>query len=523
MKFLLVLLLVIVIHGTAYPRQLGLDFVDSDRIESHTLVINRALGVLHPTLIAVGFGDGTGQAHFSVGDGLMGSFTPERYSQFASLIDENSKYLEIDTDQYPELDVTEFLLDEGWRLRPVGSRPLIIKSLSTIIINGFIDCSGESGQEGGAGIAGAGGTGHCGGGDGGRGGNIGQSGENGDSASPLIGGGVGGNYTGGAAVGGGGGGAWNGSSLAGSGPNSSINGGTGGNSLSDPGFEHLFGSGGGAGGSGTDTGVGGGGGAGGGLVILSAVSDIIVGESGEIKANGGQGGSAQEDGGPGGGGGGGSIRVFSGREIQILNPDMSAAVQAILGMGGTNSLAAVGANGATGRNWFAGVTYNFVGQYIPAEEVTFIPGDVEFTSEPEFLITNSYDLQSTRWAFNQAVLDPISTDYELSVRGSSDDFVSDDTGWTDNWSAVEGKRYLRFRLTVNNSLGAQPVFLKSVTLDYSPQDLNRFDFVSPSCAIVSHHHNKGSRARALILLLPLVLLVILHVHRLRYRPSVPTN
>lgn len=505
MKLNMTLFFVILFAVTAHGAVLVESFSDREIIESNTLVFNQALQSLHPTLLVEGYDDGTQRQSFQVGDGRHGVFNSSTYASFDQDGDLTGNLIQIDTDEYPILQVTSFLLEQGWTIETVGSGPLVIQSLTDITIHGLILCRGRDGQDGVGAQPGLGGLGRCGGGSGGNGGAVSSDGEDGASSSATITGGQGGNFTGFGAVGGGGGGSWNQFSAPGSGSNGSINGGQPGLSVSDPDFTFTEGSAGGGGGSGTATDAGGGGGAGGGAVLLSAVRNISVGSLGGIDANGGDGGSSNVQGGPGGGGAGGSIRVFAGGEIQLLNISGLGAGHAEIGAGGTNSLSVARANGGSGRNWFAAVTYDLVGFYTPTEEGIFAPGDVTFSDQTQEIVTQSYDLRSTKWFFQS--LTPVNSDLVVQVAGSSDNFKSDDSGWLSDPQQVSGKRYVKLRIQMTNSLGNQPFFLEQLDFEYSPTTLSDFDFEAAGCGRVGHSGYPKGPMPILLFILPLILLL----------------
>ena len=92
-------------------------------------VWNQALGQLHPSLRLVNYKTGYVDADslaIDVGDGSDGAFTPDTYARFSA--DLSGNVIRLDTDAHPELRVTTFVLAPGWRLRPVGSRPLVVPS-----------------------------------------------------------------------------------------------------------------------------------------------------------------------------------------------------------------------------------------------------------------------------------------------------------------------------------------------------------------------------------------------------------
>ena len=240
-------------------------------------------------------------------------------------------------------------------------------------------------------------------------------------------------------------------------------------------------------------------------MLLSAVRDISVGNLGEIDANGGNGGSSNVQGGPGGGGAGGSVRAFAGGEIQLLNTSVAGASHANIGSGGTNALAVASANGGSGRSWFAAVTYDLVGFYTPSEEGVFAPGDVTFTSQTQELITTSYDFRSTNWSFQS--LTPINGDLVVEVAGSSDDFESDNTGWVTDPQQIAGKRYVKLKIQLTNSLGNQPFFLDQLVFAYSPSNLSDFEFEAVGCGRVENTEKPKGPLPFLILLLPIFVLL----------------
>jgi hypothetical protein len=79
-------------------------------------------------------------------------------------------------------------------------------------------------------------------------------------------------------------------------------------------------------------------------------------------------------------------------------------------------------------------------------------------------------------------LSPASLDFGLEFAGSNDAFVSDDTGWTTALSDVQGKRYLRLRISVTTSDVKAPDMIDSVTIDYTPSRVDDFAFKAAGCA-----------------------------------------
>ncbi len=503
---------------SAVAAEFTFDFSENSRIETSSLVINTALGVLHPTLVVKNYNN-PNEFEMPVGDGRHGPFNATTYQNFSVNGDVTGNRILIDVDEYPILQVTNFNLQQGWRIEVIGDGPLIIYSLKDVKIAGEIWCHGDDGTNAVGAIPGVGGQGRCGGGDGGDGGAPTQDGTDGEDTDPLVTGGQAGNFTGGAAVSGGGGGSWNTSSPSGPGTNASGAGGTQGDSAMDAEFATNAGGAGGGGGSGTATDAGAGGGGGGGTVIIHAVGDFYLGDLpssnfGRILASGGAGGDSNVLGGAGGGGGGGSVRVFVGGNMEMLNTVGSGAGVAQPGLGGTNGNTDNGGNGGPGRNWYSSTAggYNTIlggggGYYTPGEQ-GIAPGDVQYTTVAQSTETTIIDLQNTKPVINAVTFNPASADLSFEIKGSDDNFTSDDTGWTTDLSQLIGKRYIKARFSITNSNISSPSTIDSVSINFTPGIKNQYDFAATSCGRVE---TPQSPTGLLLCLLPLFL--IFHLRR----------
>lgn len=478
-------------------------------------VWNQALGVLHPSLRLVNYKTGYVAADalaIDVGDGADGPFRPDTYAGFSVGGDLSGNVIRLDTDAHPELHVTTFVLESGWTLRPVGSRPLVVRSLDSILVRGTIDCAGGSGGAGGV-SAGVGGVARCGGHAGGTGGGVAIAGADGAGPSSLVTAGRGGPYSG-SAAGGGGGGAWNASLPAADGVGNASSAGL---SYDDALFEHVDGGAGGGGGSGSATDAGGGGGAGGGVVRLFAAGDLELGTApasvdGFIFVNGGAGGGGVVGG--GGGGGGGSVQAFVGGAIEIYNTDPDAAAQATPGAGGLNGGTTVGGVGSVGRTWFSSVRYNQVGTgyYTPSEQPPVISGNnVEFSTSRQMVVTRVFDLGGSRPRLDGLALDPSSAEFGVEYAGSDDAFVGDDTGWAILPPA--GKRYVRLRLSVTSADPSSPARLEGFSFAYDPGRREDFDFRAAGCGRVA----RGSTPGAFLLLLVFLFMLSIRIRAARMR------
>lgn len=498
--------------------------------ESGNLIWNQALGIAHPRVLILGWDDGGGVTNsvFEVGDGSHGPFQRSTYTVFDPTANDTDKIVRINTDTYPILNFTKFELDAGWKIIPTGSKPLTIYSLSTVIIHGEIHCQGSNGQAPtGAGrlTPGLGGTSRCGGGAGGNGGER-------HTGVPAVASGVAGfspngNITGGnpgtvtvavtTGSGGGGGGAFSDEPVPTSGRNGAGGnaiGGSAGTNFIDHAFTEIAGAAGGGGGSGSSAEAGAGGGAGGGAVIIHAVGDITLGTNGFIFAQGGNGANTAGNGGAGGAGGGGSIQIFTAGNF-LMQAAAGVPVDARKGTPG-QSLGSAGTDGDggiayTGRTWISVGTYDpaNTASYLPSEDPAMTVGDGRYEVAIQNVVSKSFDTQSTLPEFASiAATSAVPAQVSLEVSGSSDNFVSDDSGWLPSAQLTDlnNKRYIKFRLSIDNNNATVPVNVSAVTVNYAKGMMKDFEFKGGGCGLV-----KGTRTGApqwiylVLLLIPLVI------------------
>ncbi|MBX9768123.1 MAG: hypothetical protein K2X47_12695 [Bdellovibrionales bacterium] len=513
-----------------FDSQAGIDTVNS------TLIVNTALGTLHPPLRIEGIernpGDPLENPLIEVGDGRHGDFVLQNYASFSQGGDVSGQLIRLDLSVYPELLVRSFVLEAGWTLLPVGERPLVIRSLSTISVKGIILCSGANGVAGTAAMTSvaSGGEGRCGGASGGAGGgsmlSIPTAGSNpvNSASSGVTGGAISSGASdclnaGAADTGkcGGGGGAFT------EGGTTGLPAATSGGSNPDRSFTFRAGGAGGAGGLATSgTGSGGGGGGGGGFIDLVAVSGIEV--EGSVLARGGVGGSSDSLG-AGGGGGGGTIMMASGGDIQFRAGSVVSAEGA---QGGTTSSGGVtGGRGWIGRTFVVGLAatgpecLSLGVPEIPDRHVSSV-GCVRyrtgsfvarsfvtdtFNSNPEL---KTVTLTSTLTGGSTLVTD---------VATSRDNFTGHDSGflaWTGLSRVLD--RYVRFQLTLNNLDSVNGARVDRIQLDYDPGVQTQFEFRS-GCGTVgvlgagSGRGGSGLGVTALLLLIPLVMIFLLRRRR----------
>jgi hypothetical protein len=539
----------LLVGGTAFSSELlaqtatdlNLTFGSRTYFSSGTALWNQAAQIIQPTLIVKDWNSGGGNqtSTIEVGDGSDGAFNSSTWSRFGT-VDSVNKIIYFDNSAHSPLQATTFTLDAGWTLIPTKDQPLKIDVLGDATVNGVIECSGADGGSvtGIPGSAGAGGAGRCGGGSGGAGGAVrtgtgagAWDGSSGTGPSTSISGGTGGSITNGTAGAGGGGGGAFGSATptpalaAANGGNGTATAGALGARHLDPAFTEIAGGAGGGGGSGSSTQAGAGGGGGGGVIILHVAGNLTIGTNGFIRARGGNGGVTSSDGGEGGSGGGGSIQTWVGKGISLLSSNVSD--NAIDASGGANSSgsASRGGDGWNGRTWTAsdstGSGFTTAGAGIsPAADVSMTEGFSYSTSgSSQNVITTAIDTQSTLATFNSASFTSTKdADVTLEVAGSNDAFASDDTGWmsTANVADLNNKRYVRFRLSINNSDEVNPTTVSQVTINYTPGLRTDFDFTSAGCGRIDSGSSGSSSSRvwsALLLLLPLLTVINLRARQ----------
>lgn len=511
MKFLCALILLISISAQA--RVVTEEFTSLTKKDSSTLIWNVELGLLHPEIQVFNYRH-TGQAiasqtTFSVSDGSLGPFEPATYSRFGSVV---GNHITIDASQVPILKVTRFFLEASYTLSSING-PLVIHSLSTVKIDGVIECQGNDGSSPTGVLGGAGGTGRCGGYAGGAGGASATSGVKGFPLTGNVTGGDGGIYTGATPGAGGGGGAGyvgldgdvgensNPAANAGGNPGVGFNG-------VDHSFINLNGSAGGGGGTGGEAAAtpegGSGGGAGGGTVVIHAVSGVTITSTGSILAYGGQSG-ATTNGGSGGGGGGGNVKIITPAKFEI---ETGATVDTTAGDGATpgNTDAGKGGLGSIGRLWLVAGSYVTSGTLTNGSSL-LDEGESGFVSGTVLTATSkSFDTGSTQVIYQSVSTIPVSPDITVYVAGSDDNFVTDDTGWINSAaiSALTKKRYFKFRVSLNNSSATNATLVDSVSISYDPGLQENFAFQSAGCGIVKNP-NPNMWSGCLLLLLPLLL------------------
>ncbi|MCB0394088.1 MAG: hypothetical protein KDD25_05995 [Bdellovibrionales bacterium] len=444
---------------------------------STTGVWNISTGLFHPKLEVTDWNDGglDTDTDIEVGDGSDGAFNISTYSQFSKNGDVSGNIIRIDTDDHPTLNFTSFTLNSGWTIRPTGSGILDIRSLSTINVNGTIDCSGDDGDDithlDDTALA-DGATGVCGGGDGGDGGTSSTSSVTGGSSGTVATGGTGGAATTAANGGSGGGGGGGYSQVLGTdGTDPSASGGEGAAGTSQAPADNAFTiEGGGAGGGGggvydvadADNSNGAGGGAGGGTVYLTAVGDITIAATGSVLADGGDGGSAGAGlgkGGAGGGGAGGSIRILSMGEVTLAGP-----VTALEGNGGTSD-GGDGGDGARGRTWITdssgGADCFPTGNTDNPQSILTLLGCVHYRLGDFSITTKSIDLENT-----SPTLKSYTTVSNVPGASTLDIFFKGGSSFTNSLSSASGEREIKIRFDLNNDDDTNPATLTQFNLTY---------------------------------------------------------
>ncbi len=482
-------------------------------ISNSTFIYNRVENNLHPPLKVFNYDNGAGLEEFNVdiGDGTHGVFDVTTYAQFSVNNDITGQIIVIDTDVYPELKFTNFILSAGWSIQPVGSNPLIIRSQSGVEIFGIIDCSGERGGDSNPSdlVETIAGQGRCSGRSGGNGGTQAQDGQAGVNSAGIV---TGGGGATGIDSGGGGGGAFNGSGLPALPGNGATAGAAGVIDGTDLDFTNLFGASGGGGGSrGSDNTSGAAGGAGGGVVLIIAKGDVTIYATGSVLSSGGDGGDqlALSDGGGGGAGGGGSIAVFSAGNVTV-----AGNISAVAGIGGSGGTGAEGGNSAEGRTWVTDFDQVFVPVNINPGTLLIDRGFIKYQTGNFVVAFNSIDTLTTGPTYLSHTIN------RTTPPGSSDllEFVFDtepnidpSASWANanTFINIKQKRYLYSQVTVTSTDVSLPVILNSVSVVYDPNQGTDFDLVS-ACGVTT---SSGGGSSGLLLLLPIFCLMVFRVYQ----------
>ena len=494
-----------------------------------TAVINLDQNRVHPPIQVSGW-DEDGVAPFknrtlSVGTGSDGRFERSRYASFDDGSDPNDTVIEINTDARASLNFTYFELELGWTIRPFGSRPLDIRSQSSMRIAGTIDCNGDNGHallaldSTAVGRA----TGRCQGGNGGAGGSTVTAASRGvESGANTQGGG----YAG-PAIGDGGGGGGGYSQAATQATNGVAFGGGAGGSRGDnqqnDGFTIEGGGAGGGGGNYYNAGAvgirtsGGGGGAGGGVIYLTAMGDITITATGIVRANGGAGGgtAGTGNGGGGGGGGGGSVAIMT-----IGSITLDGAVTAIGGAGAVTDGGDGGA-GATGRTWLTDVDGVPGGGTIEnPTSLLGVTGSVRYQTGAFTVASQLVDTSNSNPLFTGSSVTAVASGGStvgLEAASADQSFTVAAATWfsSANIASASGGRYFRYRLTLNNADAVTPATASLVRIDYLRTTRDEYDFKA-GCGSVNSGAGPAGTSRAafaLAMLFPLLLVISLRRRR----------
>jgi hypothetical protein len=471
-----------------HARTISVDLTTKPANSSSTAVLDLARGEVHlPFVVDRTEGDG-GPSNslideddsLEMGRGIDGDFKPSTYAAFDSAAGADPAVVTLDTSRTYEF--RNFQLDAGVTLRGTGTAPLKIRVQGTAIIDGTIDLSGNDGSFSAVTRA-AGGTACCGGKVGGAAGDpLGTTaGAAGGSADGAVGGGAGG--AAGNPAGGGGGGGHASSGLTGS--TGTVPGATYGDAFVST---LLGGSGGGGGGAHTGNFFGASGGGGGGVLDFHVGGRVTISSSGVIRANGGMGGQAAAGtAGNGGGGSGGALVLFSGGTIEN-----AGTLRAVGGKGAGGGIGAGTGEGSDGRIRYC----TFSGDITPIGSGSDSPAPLtspfgrtyyRSLAGPYTVISGVYDSGNTAPTYLSVTEDkvvPAGSTLTVQIAGSSDGFVSDDTGWKalTDLDALKQKRYYRFRASLSTGDRDETPVLRGLTIEVADREQPVFHFKLASCA-----------------------------------------
>jgi hypothetical protein len=509
-NFILIIILTMTVN--AFAKTVTETFSTDSRKSSSDLVWNTALGLLHPPLeVSTWSSDGItfDSTDIDVGDGHDGAFVLNRYSQFSENGDVSGNTIRINTDDWPELNFTEFTLDSTWTIEPVGGGPLIIRVLGDVTIHGTINCAGNDGGDDSADPTSviSGGAGRCGGGDGGDSvvaGNSPGIANKGAAGGTFVTGGDGGAAADGSGGYGGGGGGSYVKTYAGIGDDPDPTNGrsglaafTGGNfgtiHRDDEFADDLNGAGsGGGGGSGfdgtaTEDSSGASGGGGGGTIRIYSAGNITVSATGYINANGGSGGNVMNNlrkGGAGGGGGGGSILLFAAGTMtnnNVISAQAGSAGITIAAGSGSH-----GGDGAWGRTWVNDADSTPSGVPEVPQTRLDVPGFIAYKTGTNYeAISKVFDLGNTKpqWTTLLATINNLGASNVVFEAAFSDSTSISSFPAFQDASLFVGNtslRYARFRVAINNDVANNliPTTVSQLDFIFDPHIQDEYNFTT---------------------------------------------
>lgn len=421
-----------------------------------------------------------------IGTGKDGAFSADTLTQFDLQGGAVASQVTLSGDRIYEF--TSFHLPAGMTIKCSGTGPLRIRVQGEALIEGTIDLRGGNGA------AGIGGTATCGGAAGGNGGDGGNGADGLSATTAASGGGGGGTGAGGAGGGAGHDGSGN--------PGGGGTGGAAGAEYDNAFIDDLLGGSGGGGGAANGGADGGGGGGGGGSLRLSTGLDLRTGAAGQILATGGNGETAAGGAGNGGGGSGGSLVLFAGRKLIHLGTiDFN---QGESGSADANGRAAPGRGRLTTRE-----TADLTGTINPGPNIPD-DGRIIFSASAYEILTKPYDTGARFPIFKSLTADETLAGGTIAyeIAGSSDNFTTDDTGFVAPTALekLEGKRYVKFRISLRGSaVDASPV-VRKLTLDLEEGYQSTFRYRAAACAAT---HGPSDPRDALTTLLGLCYLLAL--------------
>jgi len=181
------------------------------------------------------------------------------------------------------------------------------------------------------------------------------------------------------------------------------------------------------------------------------------------------------------------------------------------GTNGSSSL--TGATGAGGRSWLSANAYDYVGSYDPTEQSPIVAGQVQYSTANEYVDTVAVDMGDNTAQILSMAVTPSSADFTITLGGSDDNFVSDDTGFTTDVNVVSHKRYIRMEISITAST---PTVMSSgeisqATVDYTggavQTQLNNFQFQAAGCGRVDDVSTPKMNM-LLLLLTPMLLMAM---------------
>ena len=215
-----------------------------------------------------------------------------------------------------------------------------------------------------------------------------------------------------------------------------------------------------------------------------------------------------------------AVRAWRRTSFNGTNP---STISAKSGFPGTPTAGGAGGNGWGGRTW---TVYPAIGGFTSPNFASINPssdlgseGATEYSVGIQTVLSNAYDTSSTLAEFTGASFMPLSANVTLEAAGSDDQFQADNTGWVQavNVAQLNKKRFIRFRLSINNSSGTAPVIVQNVKFNYVAGEKSDFQMKANGCGVIQAPQPPGPAAG--LIFLPLMFFLWVQCSNPKVKPT----